>query len=99
MGGSCGTAQLAVGKHEALVNFFENDGYAACTVTWSGPDTNNAEVLLTLHSSTLMSSMFQLSGVLVVRASCLRSSSPAACFALAWPVVLPAVLLGCLGLC
>ncbi len=35
---------MEAGKHEALVNFFENDGAAVCVVTWSGPDTKNTEV-------------------------------------------------------
>ncbi len=52
---SCGTVQLAAGKHDAFVNFFENEGYAACDVTWSGPDTNNAEVPSPFPATTLPS--------------------------------------------
>ncbi len=36
---------MEAGKHNAFVNFFENEGYASCAVTWSGPDTNNQEVI------------------------------------------------------
>jgi hypothetical protein len=43
----CGTLQLSAGSHTAFANFFENQGYASCAITWYGPDTNNAETLLT----------------------------------------------------
>jgi hypothetical protein len=42
----CTTTQVGAGMHDALVNFFENEGAAVCMVTWSGPDTNNVEVPL-----------------------------------------------------
>lgn len=42
----CTTKDMGAGKHDALVNFFESEGAAVCSVTWSGPDTRNAEVSL-----------------------------------------------------
>jgi hypothetical protein len=42
----CGTTTLAAGDHDVKVDFFENGGGSAIRVTYSGPDTNNQEILM-----------------------------------------------------
>ena len=42
----CGTVNLSPGLHSAYVDYFQNEFGDGIQATWSGPDTDNTEVLL-----------------------------------------------------
>ena len=58
----CGSITLSVGMHSVYIDYFQDQGASGVQVTYSGPDTFNNMVLVTVNTTTATACVMCTSG-------------------------------------